>query len=342
MMEATGTAEARWPTDIVEAREAAMLARLGDVEDALTPLRAEVKDARHPWWWVMMAIIVGGAGLAFSIWDRLGPGTWLIVILTVAGAVWAYRKAAGFQEILDEARGELDAKLLGDVLHVTAKAADREALRPYEEAGFLGHWEDIQRLERYACEDRDLLFAHLTREETTTDSEGKTERRTVTVFRGLLFELPFPEAEGDALTVLRRGGSANPRGRFERRDPAGRRIKLEPIKTSSLEFNKRHRIATTDKVIGHAILDPDRVMRFIQMEHDLSDTIKWGRAAYAMVFTQGRAWVQVGGVDVPRPAKFPEGAALAKQLRKVFQPLSLPAVMAHHLRLPPENGEEPR
>ena len=333
-MEALGRAEERWPTDIVEAREAAMLARLGEVEADLAPLRARVKSARHPWWWVMMGIIALGAFASLMLWQADSVLVWPVAVAAIGGAIWAGIKASGFQKILDAARSGLDAKLLGHVLHVNETPATREALVPYEEAGFIGRWEDIKRLEGYDCDGRGSLFAHLTRTETTTDSKGNTQTRTVTVFRGLLFTLPFSPAEGDAVTILRRGGSARAKGRFERLDPTGRRRKLEPIKTSSLEFNRRHKITTTDPVIAHAIFDPDRTMRFIQMEHDLSDTVSWGRSTYAMLMTRERAWVAISGLDVPRPEKFPEGDKLAKQLQKVFLPLSLPSVIGHHLRLP--------
>jgi len=236
--------------------------------------------------------------------------------------------------VLKDKRDALDAALIRDVLKLTEHEPDAASLDTYRAAGFFGAWENIRTLRRFHAEGRDLHYADLTKTERYTDSNGNRKTRTVTVFKGLLFTLPAPFADGSAVTTISTGRARRPFGRFERQDPTGRRVKPDRIKTASLEFNKHHKITTTDSVIGHAILDPDRTMRFIQLEHDLSDEVRWGRSDYALLITQGRMWVAVRNVTLPSLTKFPEGDALEKSLRSAHAPLMIPAVMAHHLRLP--------
>ena len=324
----------RWPTDIVEAREAAMLARLHDAGPALAPLRAAVTDARHPWWKVFAAIVVGGGLLSWLAVRQFGAPGWTVAALAAAGALWAERRAARFGPALETAREALDARLVTDVLQVRETDPAPDALALFAEMGvFRGSWDNAAlRTFRFVGENadgRDLLHAHLTREERYTDSQGRRRTRTVTVFRGLLFSLPAPFAQGPAVTTLATGRRPKPHGRFARPGTPAR------IKTASLEFNQHHKIHTTDPVIGHAVLDPDRVMRLINMEHDLSDEVRWGRADYTLLFTQGRVWAAVNATPAPALLLFPEGDALEKRLRDAHAPLSIPAVMAHHLRLPP-------
>jgi len=311
-----------------------MLERLRTVESELVPLRAAVSGARHPWGWILAAIIFGGGVATFFLFKQATSYGLVSGLLTLAGVIWSGRHLYRFGKILGTKRDALDAALIRDVLQVTEHQVDASALDIYQEAGFFGHWAKANTLRRFSAEGRELLLAHLTKTESYTDSDGNRKTRTVTVFRGLLFTLPAPFALGPAITTVSTGSRPRPHGRFA---PAS---KPDRIKTASLDFNTHHKVYTTDSVLGHGILDPDRTMRFINMEHDLSDATRWGRSSYAMLFTDGRVHVAVSNVTLPVLANFPESDALEKALRSAHAPLTLPAVMAHHLRLPP-NSETP-
>ena len=336
-MEALG---GRWDTEAAERSLAGMRGRLSAVDGELAPLRAAVGEARHPWTWAFGGGLI--AGVLATIWSLAtfgGAGAFAVGGLALAGVVGLWRRKSSADSLLRAARGELDSRLLSHVLQAERLPVKRDDLRPWEEAGFIGRWEDIRTLERVRHRGRDLLRANLTKEEThtTTDSQGntRTETRTVTVFDGVLFDLPFSDVQGEQVVVLAgRRGRPRPGGRFARADAGGRRRKLSRMEPASPAFNKRHGLWTDDPVTGHLVLDPDRVMRILNMHDDIADMLGEKRVALEALITEGRMWVAMPGQRDLRVERFPEGRKLNDALAEAQATLSIPAIVAHHLRLP--------
>ena len=336
-MEALG---GRWDTEAAERSLADMRGRLDAVEGELAPLREAVGEARHPWTWAFVGGLV--AGVLAVIWSLSafgGAAAFVVGGFALAGVVWLGRRKSAADTLLRAARGELDARLLQDVLQAERLPVERDDLRPWEEAGFIGRWEDIRTLERVHHRGRTLLRAKLTREEThtTTDSQGntRTESRTVTVFDGVLFDLPFPDVPGEQVVVLAgRRGRPRPGGRFARSDAGGRGRKLTRMEPASPAFNKRHGLWTDDPVTGHLVLDPDRVMRVLNLHDDIADMLGEKRVELRALITEGRMWVAMPGQRDLRVEGFPEGRKLNDALAGSLATLSIPAIVAHHLRLP--------
>jgi hypothetical protein len=332
-VEATLKSKARWPTDIVTARDTELRARLTALDAELAPLRTLVKDARHPWKIILWLALIAGALLTFMAFSSAKPLGWITLTLSIVAALYALRKTLHFERILNGHRDALDARLLNDVLQIAPLDLPDAPLSIYADAGYIPGYDRIDNLTAYRHNSRDLIQAKLSRREETKDSKGKTQVRYVTVFNGILFNLPFPDMPGPARTIISTLGKTRPGGIFTRTDRNGRKIKLKSIKTSSLEFNKHHDVLTDDQVLGHTVLDPDRIMRLINLEHDLSETRR-GRMRYALLITEGRAWFAIRDVSAPTLHRFPEGDALAQTLSKAHEAVSLPSVIAHHLRLP--------
>lgn len=332
-------AEERWPTDIVERRETAMLARFAEAEPELAPLRSGVAEATRAGCVPVLAqwiVILGGGWLTWNLWGEPVLG-WVSLGLTIVLALAMGGWSAAADAATATEQEALDTYLRDHVLYAREAFLPEEGLAPFQEMGVFGRYDEAD-LRSFEAEGYPLMHVHLTRSETTRDSKGEEQTRTTTVFSGLCFELPFPVrgelAEGQgSVTIVERGLSAAPQGRFVRYGPGGQ-VRPKRIKTASLDFNRRHTVFTTDPVMGHAVLDPDRTMRLTQMEHDLADTQLWGRQAYAMAIAEGRMWMVMPDVDRPQTQGFEVGEGLADALKKSFYPLSVPSVVAHHLKLP--------
>ena len=330
----------RWDTEAAERSLAAMRGRLEAVEGELAPLRAAVGEARHPWTWAFVGGLI--AGVLATIWSLSvfgGAGAFAVGGLALAGVVGLWRRKSAADSLLRAARGELDERLLRDVLQAERLPVERDDLRPWEEAGFIGRWEDVRTLERVRHREWELVRAVLTREErrTVTDSQGntRTETRTVTVFDGVLFDLPFPDVPGEQVVVLAgRRAKPQPGGQFTRSDAGGRRRKLSRMEPASPAFNKRHSLWTDDPVTGHLVLDPDRVMRILNLYDDIADMLGEKRVALEALITEGRMWVAMPGQRDLRVGRFPEGRKLNEALAESQATLSIPTIVAHHLRLP--------
>ena len=332
----------RWDTEAAERSLAAMRGRLRALEGELAPLRKAVDEARHPWGWAFAGGLVAGVALVLWAWVRFGVEVALLLNgAAVVGLIWLWRRRRAADSMLENARGELDRRLLDDVLRAERLPVAAGDLRPWEEAGFVGRWEDVRVLERVRHSGRELIRATLTREEThtTTDSQGntRTETRTVTVFDGLLFALPFPDVPGGQVVVLAgRRGRPRPGGRFARADAGGRERRLERMEPASPGFNKRHGLWTDDPVTGHLVLDPDRVMRILNLHDDIADMLREKRVELLALITEGRMWIAMPGRRELRVEGFPEGRKLEAVLAESQAALSIPAIVAHHLRLPPD------
>ena len=330
----------RWDTEAAERSLAAMRGRLLALEGELAPLRAAVGAARHPWGWAFGGGLVAGVALVLWAWTRFGVEVAVVLnMAALAGLVWIWRRRRAADAVLEGARGELDRRLLDDVLRAGRLPVAAGDLRPWEEAGFVGRWEDVRVLQRLRHRGRELIRATLTREETTTttDSQGntRTETRTVTVFDGLLFALPFPDVPGEEVVVLAgRRGRPRPDGRFARRDAGGRTRGLERMEPASPTFNRRHGLWTDDPVTGHLVLDPDRVMRILNLHDDIAGMLGERRVELRALITEGRMWVAMPGRRELRVEDFPEGRKLEAVLAESQAALSIPAIVAHHLRLP--------
>lgn len=339
----------RWPTD--------EFARMGDAfTDYLSPhnvqlkvMSKEVLRRKHPWGYILAATIIVGIALIIWAWGISDILRYGAIALLIAGFAYVFPIYSKKSKLLREALDAVDHYIHHDIMRVewtNPLESDPELLVRFQAIGAFGSFDDVKHIHSYLPEAHetsdavfDPVFTHtrLTRTEveTYTDSQGRTKTRTKTVevFHGIIFDIPFPDGAGDARTIISTKRIGRPAAPFDRR-VNGKPIKMDSIKPASLEFQKLYKVKCDDEMIGHHILDPDRVMRFINMHHDLR--AEFGRGMdIIMLITDGRAWV---GIETGALQGITQSAGkiekLAPGLTKFARQLSARHIIASHLKLP--------
>lgn len=145
--------------------------------------------------------------------------------------------------------------------------------------------------------DFEFFEAHLEKRQTTTDSQGRTRTRWVTVFRGQCLRFDFHKAFHGRTLVARDAGLFNRFG-------GDRDMKL--AKLEDPVFEKSFSVYTTDQVESRYLLTPDFMQRLV----DLEETFHGGRLRCA--FVGGEVLIAVEGGDLFEPGS-------------LFKPLDNPA-----------------
>ncbi len=321
------------------------------VEHEIAPLQKTVADRRHPWSFIVMGVVLF-SGLAVYFLSKTSQFLMgLSGIVGLIGIFFTGRIYVGKAKHLKIARLALSDYLNRDVLgiHIFDPRAFRsDILDLYQSAGFFGEYETVESLKAFAPQaeiDVDAIFnkghfmhTHLTRTEvrTVTDSHGRTrqDRRIINVFQGVLLSLPFEDVAGPNRLVLSTGRIRKPRGPFMRRK-FDKALKLDEISPASPRFKKLFTVKCDDETAGHGVLDPDRVMRFLNLHDDLAKQFDRQRVALSFMMTQGRLWaaIETGAL---RPIKgfSHDISKLTDHLSQIAQEMSVPQIVAIHLDIP--------
>ena len=341
----------RWPRDEFGRFGRQFNRYLAPHSAKLAQLSSEVKSKKHPWGYILVAVIAASIFATiktFDISEGLGLTSGAI------GAVASFLTGQRYHQkdkVLKHAMAKVDDYVSQDIMpldYINTAERDPDIVNRFQAFGVFGAYDDVKTLHGIipksnksddALTDPLFTYAHLTREETETyrDSKGRTQTRTrtVNVFKGLLLDMPFPDAEGPYRTLITTKHARTPKGPFERH-VRSKRLKMEKIKTSSLTFHKKFNVLADDPVLSHAILDPDRVMRFINLHEDL--ITQFGKHAdIIMLIMDGRMWVGVETGEFVRPSKtIGNTDKLKPALQILSKQLSTRHIIASHLKLPQE------
>ncbi len=351
--------QGNWPTglhDLAGARMAAYIAPR--LKDEIEPMIAEVGAREHSWGLYTVLVLIAsviGIYFGFQIWEILG---YLALAFAAVVNFKAFSIYGEKNKHLKQARAVLDAVLNEDLFHLNMTEVDLKQddikqgpLPIFNAAGFFGPFDTVHHFHGYGPqaidggEDAPLMnHTKMTRTDVEhyTDSDGNRQRRerVVTVFEGVLLTLDVPGGIDDSRIVISSRRIDRPRGVFERTHFMGGRkkeLKLKTIKTASLEFNRIYKASGDDQVETHEFLDPDRVMRFINLSADLSALFKTRKAIpFSMLITRGRAYIAVetGGMQSVRAFKG-DAETMGEQIKTVAAQIALPHIIAQHLKLTP-------
>ncbi len=351
--------QGNWPTELHDLAGARMAAYIGPrLKDEIEPMIAEVGAREHSWGLYAALVLIAsviGVYFGFQIWEMLG-------YLALAFAAVANFKTLSIygekSNLLKQARAELDGVLNEDLFNLTLTELDPKQddakqipLPIFNAAGFFDPFDTVSHFHGYAPQANDVsehapLMSHtkMTRTDVEhyTDSEGKPRQRerTVTVFDGIVLTLDVPGDIDDSRIVITSRTIDRPRGVFARTHFLGGRkikLKLKRVKTASLEFNRIYKVSGDDQVETHEFLDPDRVMRFINLSADLSALFKTRKPIpFSMLITRGRAYIAVETGALQSVHGFKGDAeTMAAQIQTVAAQISVPHIIAQHLKLTP-------
>ena len=136
--------------------------------------------------------------------------------------------------------------------------------------------------------DFEFFEAHLEEKRTTRDSNGRTQTRWVTVFRGQCIRFDFHKRFFGHTLITRDAGFFNFLGKVSMGE-------LERARLESPKFEKAFEVYTSDQVEARFLLTPDMMQRLI----DLEDTFH-GRGLRC-AFEGGEMFIAVEGADLFEP-----------------------------------------
>jgi len=351
--------EGKWPTDLFENQKARFDAALGTKRQSdIKPIQDKITDQKHPWNFISKAILIGGGLGSFGIVNIWEQGIIPMLVATGLGFAKTNSIARGKNRSIARAQSELSnyvQNAIGiDIVDV--RQTHGLVLHTFTQAGFLGHYHDVHylaglgpkaALAQTGTDTPEAIDAQtplqsigtkLTRTETETytDSQGRrrTRQRIVKVFEGLMLELDIEGFDSDNRIFINSRRTYRPSGPFAR-VKNGKRLKMDKIKTASLEFNKHYKVSTDDQTLAHLFLDPDRVMRFINLNADLRQALGRKNVDISILITQGRMWVALETAGLPSLTKFsPDPEKLDAEINEVIGQAALPHMIAQHLELP--------
>ena len=347
--------DGNWPTALNSIAAARMAAFIGPrLESEIKPAIEEVAAREHKWGlYLALSFIVSliVIFLAYKTWQPIGH-------LTLAfGAIANFKVFSIFsdkEKALRAARRALDGVVNTELFGVTRLPLDTESrdnpLPIFQAAGFFELYDNIRHIESFGpttdgdASDHDIpqmVQAHMTRTEVEhyTDSQGRRQTRTriVKVFDGTLLTLDVPGPVDDSRILISSRRIDRPRGIFERTHFVGgkkRAQKLEKIKVSSPRFNKLFKIQGDDQMETHEFLDPDRVMRFLNLVDDLEQMFGRGGSKLSLLITRGKAYFAIETGKLGSTEGFTGRAEeMTVQIETVAAQLTLPHIIAEHLKL---------
>lgn len=341
-----------WPTGLHTIAAGRMASYIGPrLETEIKPLIEEVSAREHSWGrYLFLGCIAAAAAVYFgySIWKPVGHLAVILAAITLFKTFTIYSEKEG---ALGTAREQLDGVISHDLFQLGLTDVDMHSedneLAIFNAAGFFGLYDEVHHLQSYGPITQDsyhplMTHTHLTRTEVEhyTDGNGKRQQRhrIVTVFTGLMLTLDVPGEIDESRILISSRRTQRPRGVFERTTFVGgrkRENKLKSIKTSSLEFNRIYDVEVDDQMEGHEFLDPDRIMRFLNLSTDLSDLFGRG-IGLSMLITRGKAYIALETGALVTMSGFSGNAEqMSGQIGAVAAQLSLPHIIAEHLKLTP-------
>ena len=350
--------EGNWPTDLFKDQKARFNAALGPKRKSdIEPLQDRITNQKHPWNFISMATLVGGGIGTFSLANIWEQAVLPMLVATGLGFAKTRSIAKGKNRIMASAQSDL-SNYVRDAIGIDIVDVSRthgQVLQTFTQAGFLGRFHDVHYLaglrpKRTDAADpntaaQDPATPHLhsigtkltrTETETYTDSQGRTRtrQRIVKVFEGLMLELDVEGFDSDNRIVISSRRTYRASGPFDR-VRNGKRFKMDKIKPASLEFNKYYKVTTDDQTLAHLFLDPDRVMRFINLNADLRQALGRKNIDISILITKGRMWVALETAGLPSLTKFsPDPEKLDAEINEVLGQAALPHMIAQHLELP--------
>ncbi len=354
--------QGNWPKDLFEQQRALFNSALGPrLESDIRPLQTKVGNTKHPWNMISFAtIIVGGLG-AIALQKLYDPALVPALIATAIvffkiRSVARRKNKAVFKAKADLAHYVQDAIGLG-IYNV--KNTHGAVLKTFSHAGFLGRFDNMHYLAALGpiptntqnraqgspqnTQDSQMqiiaqsIGTKLTRTEVETYTDSKGQRRTRTriikVFEGLMLEMELDGFESDNRTLITSRRHYGFSGSFDRLTN-GKRHKMDEIKTSSLEFNSYYDVHTDDQTLGHLFLNPDRIMRFINLYDDLRKITDKKKVKLSMLVTRNKMWVALETDGLPKVDEFSSDTdALDREINGVIGLAALPHILARHLEL---------
>lgn len=344
--------DGNWPTALNTKAAKRMAAYIGPrLETQIKPAIAEVAKREHKWGLYAFLVVIASLGVvffAYNLWKPIGHLALALAAIVNFKTMKIYREKA---KALSDAKSALDGIVSAELFALDYADIDFHSednpLPIFDAAGFFNLYDEVHHLQSYGPMNESghptplMSHARMTRTEVEhyTDSKGKRQTRTriVQVFHGTMLTLDVPGPIDDSRILISSRRHARPRGVFERTSfVAGKRheIKLKPIKVSSPRFSKLFKIEGDDQMESHNFLDPDRVMRFLNLVDDLSDMFGGGGEKLSVLITRGRAYIAIETGPLANVTGFTGTAAqMENQIETLAAQLALPHIIAEHLKL---------
>ncbi len=343
--------DGNWPTALHSIAAARMAAHIGPrLESEIKPAIAEVGAREHKWGVYAFLSIAASAGLlflAYKIWEPVGH-------LALAFAAIANFKVFSIynekEKALGLAQSALDGIITADLFNLAKGDVDLHGpdntLPIFDAAGFFELFDHVHHLQNFGPVDENgtatplMNHTRMTRTETEhyTDSQGKRQTRTriVEVFHGLMLTLDLPGPIDDSRIVISSRRNSRPRGVFERTYFSGgkkRETKLEKVKPASPRFNRLFKVQCDDQMQAHEFLDPDRVMRFLNLTDDLIEIFGQSGKHMSLLLTRGKAYIAIETGPLASPSGFTGTAEqMERQIATLSAQLAVPHIIAEHLK----------
>jgi len=344
--------DGNWPTALHSIAAARMARFIGPrLEAEIKPAIAEVGAREHKWG--LYAFAAGVAGVlavyfAYQQWDIIGH---LVLAFSAIANFIILNVYNEKRRRLNKAKAALEGIVSAELFRLNQADIDLRSednpLPIFDAAGFFGRYDQIHHLQSFAPLDRGggatPLMAHtrMTRTEVErySDSRGRTQTRTriIEVFNGVILTLDVPGPIDDSRILISSRRSARPRGVFERAHFSGgkkREMKMKSVKPASPRFNKLFKVKGDDQMETHEFLDPDRVMRFLNLIDDLGDMFGREGEKLSLLITRGKAYIAIETGELASAKGFTGSAAqMETQIESVAAQLALPHIIAEHLKL---------
>ena len=346
--------DGNWPTALHSKAAARMARFIGPrLETDIKPAIAAVSQREHKWG--LYTFLAAGSGLlatffGYKTGDALGHLALGLSAIVNFRVLTVYNKK---NRALKKARAALDALVNEDLFFLGRTDIDVQSLENpiplFDAAGFFSVYDKIHHLYSLGPADKNgqttplMTHTRMTRTEVErdTDSRGRTQTRTriIEVFHGMLLTLDVPGPLDDSRIVISSRRVSRPRGIFERAATVSgkkRSTKMKSVKPASPRFNKLFKVKGDDQMETHEFLDPDRVMRWLNLVDDLIALFGDKGENLSVLITRGKAYIAVETGPLVSVEKFTGTAAeMENQFDLMAGQLTLPHIIAEHLKLTP-------
>ena len=343
--------DGNWPTALHNRAAARMAAYIGPkFENEIKPAITEVGEREHKWGGLTLLSVIASVIViyfAYKIWTPVGHLSLALGVIVNFKVFSIYSEK---ENALKLAKSALDGIVNAELFSLAQSDVElqsRENTLPiFDAAGFFDLYDQVHHLQSFGPMDGDGLasplmnHARMTRTEVEhyTDSQGKRQTRTriVDIFHGLMLTLEVPGTIDDSRILISSRRNGRPRGVFERTFFSGgkkRETKLETVKPASPRFNKLFKVQCDDQMEAHEFLDPDRVMRILNMIDDLGEIFGPKGQKLSMLLTRGKAYIAIETGPLMSAAGFVGNAAqMENQIEAVAAQLTVPHIIAEHLK----------
>ena len=346
--------DGNWPTALNTKAAKRMAAYIGPrLQTEIKPAIAQVGTREHKWGLYAFLALVGAAIAVYGAYQISEPGGHVALALAAIANFKTLSIYNEKQKALTHARAALDGIVNTELFTLNQIDIDPYSednpLPIFEAAGFFSPFDKVHHIQGFAPMKTGapvaplMNHARMTRTEVEhyTDSRGKRQTRTriIEVFHGALITLDVPGPIDDSRIVISSRRNARPRGVFERVNFVSgktRKQKLKSVKVASPRFNKLFDVEGDDQMETHEFLDPDRVMRMLNLVDDLGEMFGSGGEKLSLLMTRGKAYFAIETGPLVSAQGFTGTAKqMETQIETVAAQLALPHIIAEHLKLTP-------